>query len=57
MQWIEANFAWPRACLIAQMVKKLPAMQATQVQSLDEEDTLEMGMATHSSILAGEFHG
>ena len=42
---------------MAQMVKKLPAMQETQVQSLDQEDTLEMGMATHSSILAGEFHG
>ena len=34
------------------MVKKLPAMQETQVQSLGEEDTLEKGVATHSSILA-----
>ena len=34
------------------MVKYLPAMQETQVQSLDWEDSLEKGMATHSSILA-----
>ena len=34
------------------MVKKLPAMQETQVQSLDQEDPLEKGMATHSIILA-----
>ena len=32
-------------------------MQETQVQSLDWEDPLEKGMATHSSILPGEFHG
>ena len=36
----------------AQMVKNLPAMQETQVQSLGPEDLLEKGMATHSSILA-----
>ena len=34
------------------MVKNLPAMQETQVQSLGWEDSLEKGMATHSSILA-----
>ena len=33
------------------MVKNLPAMQETQVQSLDREDPLEKGMATYSSIL------
>ena len=37
---------------MAQMVKKLPAMQETQVQSLGQEDALEKEMATHSSILA-----
>ena len=37
---------------VAQMVKKLPEMQETQVQSLGWEDTLEKGMAIHSSILA-----
>ena len=34
------------------MVKNLPAIQKTQVQSLDREDLLEKGMATHSCILA-----
>ena len=34
------------------MVKNLPAMQETQVPSLGQEDPLEKGMATHSSILA-----
>ena len=33
------------------MVKNLPAMQETQVQSMDWEDLLEKGMATYSSIL------
>ena len=32
-------------------------MQDTQVQPLGQEDPLEKGMATHSSILAGESHG
>ena len=40
------------ASLLAQMVKNLPAMWETQVQSLDQEDPLEKGMATHSRILA-----
>ena len=35
------------------MVKHLPAMQETCVQSLGWEDPLEKEMATHSSILAG----
>ena len=35
------------------MVKNLPAMQETQVQSLDQEDLLENGMATYWSVLAG----
>ena len=39
------------ASLVAQMVKNLPAMWETQVRSLGWEDPLEMGMATHSSIL------
>ena len=34
------------------MVKNLPIMQVTQVQSLGWEDVLEKGMATHSSFLA-----
>ena len=40
------------ASLVAQMVKNLPAMLETQVQSLGGEDSLEKGMATYSSILA-----
>ena len=36
----------------SQMVKNLPAMQKTQVGSLDREDPLEKGMATHSRFLA-----
>ena len=47
--------AW--ASLVAQMVNNLPAMQETGVQALGQEDTPEKGMSTHSSILAGEFHG
>ena len=39
------------------MIKNPPAMQETWVQSLGQEDPLEKGMATHSSILPGEFHG
>ena len=38
--------------LVAQTVKNLPAMQESWVQSLGQEDPLEKGMATHSSILA-----
>ena len=37
---------------MAQTVKNLPAMQETHIQSLDGEDPLEKGMATHSSVLA-----
>ena len=38
--------------LVAQMVKSLPRMRETRVQSLGQEDLLEKVMATHSSILA-----
>ena len=38
--------------IIAQLVKNLPTMQETWVRSLGQEDPLEEGMATHSSILA-----
>ena len=41
---------------VAEMVKNLPAIQETQVQSLDWEDPLEKGMATFSVFLPGEFH-
>ena len=38
--------------LVAQMVKNLPAVQETWVRSLGQDNPLEKGMATHSSILA-----
>ena len=41
-----------RASLVSQTVKNLPAVQETLVQSLGQEDPLEKGMATHSSVLA-----
>ena len=37
---------------MAQLVKNLPAMRETWFQSLSQEDPLEKGMATHSSVLA-----
>ena len=40
------------ASLVTQTVKNLPAMQETKVLPLGQEDPLEKGMATHSSILA-----
>ena len=40
------------ASLVAQRLKRLPAMQETRVQSLGGEDPLEKAMAPHSSILA-----
>ena len=39
------------------MVKKLPAMLETGIQSLGQEEPLEKGMAIHSSILAWRIHG
>ena len=50
----ESNYiiiTYDNASLVAQMVKNLPAVQETQVQSLGREDPLEKEMATHSSIL------
>ena len=38
--------------MVTQTLKHLPAMRETQFQSLGQEDPLENGMATHSSILA-----
>ena len=61
MEHYEKNIPWylpvrlslyQGASLIAQLVNYLPAMQETQVHFLDQEDPLEKGMVTHSSILA-----
>ena len=43
--------------LVAQMVKRLPTMQETGVQSLGQEDLLEKEIATHSVFLPGKSHG
>ena len=43
-----------RASLVVQMVKSLPAVQETQVRSLDWEDPLEEEMTAHSSVLSWE---
>ena len=40
------------ASLVAQMVKNLPAIQETEVRSLNQEDLLEKEMAAHFNILA-----
>ena len=45
------------ASLVAQMIKNLPAMQETQVQSLGQEDPLEKEMATTPVFLPEESHG
>ena len=56
LPWIAFPFRSPQtimwASLVAQMVKNLPAMQDIWVRSLCQEDPLEEGIATHSSILA-----
>ena len=44
------QYSW--ASLVAQLVKNLPVMRETWVQSLGWEDSLEKGMANHSKILA-----
>ena len=43
-----------RASQVAQTVKNQPAMQETRIRSPGQEDPLEKGMATHSSLLAWE---
>ena len=44
--------SYKRASFVAYLVKNLPVMQETWIQSLGWEDPLEKGKATHSSILA-----
>ena len=47
-----SSHIYPRASLVAQLVKHLPALREAWVRSLGWEDALEMGKATHSMILA-----
>ena len=49
---LSASLTFLRASLVAQLVKNLPALQETWVQSLGWEDPLKKGKVTHSSILA-----
>ena len=51
-QYSHARNMYTQASPVAQLVNNPPAMQETWVWSLDREDPLEKGMATHSSILA-----
>ena len=48
---VERGFGHEGSSLVAQMVKNLPAMWETWVQSLGWEEPLEEGMAIHSSVL------
>ena len=50
--WAFCNVSHSGASLVAQRIKRLPAMQETQVRFLGWEDPLEKEMATHASILA-----
>ena len=53
--WVQLGLENPlekEMAIVAQLVKNLPAMRETWVQSLGWEDPLEKGKATHSSILA-----
>ena len=49
---VNPHWTLPRSSQVAQMVKNLPAMQETWVQSLEWENPLEEGMETHSSTIA-----
>ena len=52
VQFTILNWSPLQVSLVAQTVKRLPAMRDTQVRSLGREDPLEKEMATHSSTLA-----
>ena len=52
-----ASIIYLGASLVAQRIKRLPAMRETRVQSLGREDPLEKEMATHSSVLAWRIPG
>ena len=50
-----ASLLQAHSLMVAQTVKNLPAVQETQVQSLNQKDPLQKGMVTHCSILVWEF--
>ena len=51
------NVSWDWVFLVAQLVKNLPAMWDTRIQSLSQKDPPEKGMATKSSIFAWRIQG
>ena len=55
--FLQTNYTHFWAFQVAQWVKNLPSMQEIQVQCPGQEDPLEEGTKTHSSILPGESHG
>ena len=58
MQWIiNTRLPGVKASLVVQVVRNAPAMQETQVRSLDRGDPLEKRVETRSSILAGDIPG
>ena len=54
---LSVPYPTPGASLVTQMVKNLSAVQEKRVASLDQEDPLEKGMTTHSSVLAWRIPG
>ena len=54
LSFIYSTHIYVHELLVTQMVKNLPAMQEIWVPALGWEDSLEKGLATHSSILAWE---
>ena len=54
---IWGHASYPRASLVAQSLKRLPAIRETRVRSLGGEDPLEKEMATTPVFLPGESHG
>ena len=52
LQILNCDYGDDGGSLVAQMVKNLPAMQESRVQSLAWEEPLEKGISTHTSVLA-----
>ena len=51
ISWAQLKLEKGKASQVAQMVKNMPIVQETWVWSLGQEDSLEKGVANHSSIL------
>ena len=53
----EAWWGWAEPSLVVQMVKSLPVMQETWIQSLGQDDPLQKELLPTPVFLPGEFHG